>query len=186
MENINQINYAIDQEHCKNVLREFTNAMKELLDAARDKGKRGLLDLSISNYELMSRALICIHNENLASAANYIAMIWYRQKHVIDVTQVTRSPIIPETSYLRAVTQEYDRAMQLFPGSAHNMNVLTEEVGELAQALLQLQYEPKKGKSNSDVLKEAVQVGAVAMKIAIHGDSTFPAFQGMANKGEGV
>ena len=78
--------------------------------------------------------------------------------------------------FLTDVADEYARATAKFPGNKCNVAALMEEVGELAQALLQLEFEPHKGKTVEDVYKEVVQVGAVATKIALHGSSEFPLY----------
>lgn len=44
---------------------------------------------------------------------------------------------------------------------------LSEEDGELHQACLQLKFEPKKGKTPQDVYAEAVQVAAMAIRVAL-------------------
>ena len=72
---------------------------------------------------------------------------------------------------------EYQGAMNKFPGNRCNVAALMEEVGELSQALLQLQFEPKKNKTRADVYQEAIQVAAMAMKIALNGSSEFPAYE---------
>ena len=73
------------------------------------------------------------------------------------------------------IAEELKSAREKFPNNAHVMNALTEEVGELAQALLQVNYEPEK-KTNADVYKEAIQVATMAIRVATEGDSTLPAY----------
>lgn len=72
--------------------------------------------------------------------------------------------------FLHAVGIEVQRARAKFPGPNLNLAALTEEVGELAQALLQI----REGKSNDwgHVVSEAVQVAAMAMRGATEGDAT--------------
>lgn len=53
-----------------------------------------------------------------------------------------------------------------FPGNRFLLAALTEEVGELAQALLQKS-------DRAAVVKEALQVAAVAIRIAEEGDASF-------------
>jgi len=77
---------------------------------------------------------------------------------------------------IEAVLEELEKAQRKFPNNQHMMNALTEEVGELSQALLHLNFEPEKGKTNEDVYKEAVQVAVMAFRVALEGDSTFPAY----------
>lgn len=74
------------------------------------------------------------------------------------------------------IVKELEQARTKFPGTEHMMNALTEEVGELAQALLHLQYEPQKEKTADDVYKEAIQVAVMAIRVASEGDATFPAY----------
>ncbi|HKK06654.1 MAG TPA: hypothetical protein VKA50_12485 [Gammaproteobacteria bacterium] len=73
------------------------------------------------------------------------------------------------------IERELTEARQKFPDNAHVMNALTEEVGELAQALLHLNFEPGK-KGHEDVYKEAIQVAVMAIRVASEGDSTLPAY----------
>jgi NTP pyrophosphatase (non-canonical NTP hydrolase) len=72
-----------------------------------------------------------------------------------------------------AITAELEKARSKFPGTRHCMNALTEEVGELAQALLEQEYKPEQD-FNSEVRKEAIQVAAMAIRILEEGDTTFP------------
>lgn len=80
-------------------------------------------------------------------------------------------------SFLEDVKAEYGRAMAKFPGNKCNVAALMEEVGELAQAMLQLEFEPEKDKTATSVYEEAVQVAAMALKIALHGSSEFPSYK---------
>lgn len=75
------------------------------------------------------------------------------------------------------IEAELENARSKFPGTEHVMNALTEEVGELAKDLLHLQYEPAKGKTASTVYAEAIQVAAMAIRVATEGDTTFPAYK---------
>lgn len=63
---------------------------------------------------------------------------------------------------------EIVRARTKFPGNAKLLAALTEEVGELAQAMLQR-------KPIAEIVKEALQVACVAVRIAEEGDSDFAA-----------
>lgn len=74
------------------------------------------------------------------------------------------------------IDTELEKARRKFPNNEHTMNALTEEVGELAQALLHINYEPKKGVNHGNVYDEAIQVAAMAIRIAMEGDSTLPAY----------
>ena len=74
------------------------------------------------------------------------------------------------------MTNEYKGAMAKFPGNRCNLAALMEEVGELAQAMLKREFEPSAGVSRADIYAEAVQVGAMAMKIALHGSSEYTTY----------
>lgn len=77
----------------------------------------------------------------------------------------------PEGRVLRAVRDEIDRARELFPQMSEGMVALMEEVGELANALIEHQ---KGNKPSKAILEEAIQVAAVAIRIAIEGDERYP------------
>lgn len=71
----------------------------------------------------------------------------------------------PDTFFLVEVLEEVARARTKFPSSNLKLAALTEEVGELAKAMLD---EPAE-----NVRKEAVQVAAMALRVAIDGDRSF-------------
>jgi hypothetical protein len=71
--------------------------------------------------------------------------------------------------FLQNVATEVTRARKMFPGDAVTFAALVEEVGELAKALLD-----QPGKS---VWMEAVQVAAMAARVALDGDSSFDALR---------
>lgn len=86
----------------------------------------------------------------------------------------THSGIPPEllldvNSVLNAIAEELGRAHTAFPSPAGCMCALTEEVGELAKALLD---EPR-----DRVRAEAVQVAVMAIRIATEGDPTLDAIR---------
>jgi NTP pyrophosphatase (non-canonical NTP hydrolase) len=60
-------------------------------------------------------------------------------------------------------------------GNSHTLTALQEEVGELAQAMIDLEME-QVGAQDSDVYEEAVQVAAMAIRVATEGDDTFDAY----------
>lgn len=64
------------------------------------------------------------------------------------------------------VRREVERARSKFPGNHKLLAALMEEVGELAQAMLQK-------KDPHDIAKEAIQVAAVAIRILEEGDADF-------------
>lgn len=73
---------------------------------------------------------------------------------------------VPESvaAFLQEVRDELLRARTKFPGDRVMMIALTEEVGELAKALLE---EPRE-----NVRREAVQVAVMAARIVLDGDSS--------------
>jgi len=71
--------------------------------------------------------------------------------------------------FLSKVEQEIVRARKKFPGANANMTALTEEVGELAKALLS---EP-----TNRIMAEAVQVACMAARVALEGDPTLHSYR---------
>ena len=74
---------------------------------------------------------------------------------------------------IERIQAELDVARSKFPSNEHCMTALTEEVGELAKALLDEPW-PR-------VVQEAVQVAVMAIRVAEDGDQTFNALR--ARKG---
>ena len=72
--------------------------------------------------------------------------------------------------YHADVAAETLRARTLFPGNKHMLAALVEEVGELAQALIDYDRDEV---DIGQVYKEAVQVGAMAARVALDGDRSF-------------
>jgi len=72
--------------------------------------------------------------------------------------------------FLAAVEDEVSVARKLFPGDNRNLAAATEELGELAQAMLHI----TEGKATgwNHVYTEAVQLAAMAVRCAIEGDKT--------------
>lgn len=68
----------------------------------------------------------------------------------------------PIRMFLRDVERELSRARDKFPSSEGCMTALTEEVGELAKAMLD---EP-----GERIYKEAVQTAVMAARVALEGD----------------
>lgn len=66
---------------------------------------------------------------------------------------------------LSLVEDEVQRSRQKFPGNEHMLAALVEEVGEVARALLESKPD--------EVVAEAVQVAATAVRIAEEGDADF-------------
>ena len=67
-----------------------------------------------------------------------------------------------QNGFLLNVEQETLLAIKKFPEPWGLMTALTEEVGELAKALMD--------ESSDRVWKEAVQVAAMALRVAVEGD----------------
>jgi hypothetical protein len=77
-----------------------------------------------------------------------------------------RSRASEDTRFSREVVQELARARRKFPSPNLALAALTEETGELAQALLQ--REPP-----ARIWAEATQVAAMAQRVAVEGDPSF-------------
>lgn len=73
------------------------------------------------------------------------------------------------TRFLDEVRAELERARDKFPDASCSLAALTEEVGELAKAMLQ---EPL-----DRVRAEAVQVAVMALRVAVEGDSTLDGYR---------
>ena len=73
-------------------------------------------------------------------------------------------------TFTEDVSREVVRAIAKFPQPNPTLAALTEEVGELAQAVLHI----REGKSSDwwEVYDEAVQVAAMACRVALEGDPT--------------
>ena len=72
-------------------------------------------------------------------------------------------------SFLECVREEVLRARKKFPNPECSMTALTEEVGELAKALLDEPW--------AHVMKEAIQVACMAARVAIEGDPTLKPYR---------
>lgn len=75
----------------------------------------------------------------------------------------------PIEEFLTHVYEEVVRARILFPSPDGLMTALTEEVGEVAKAMMD--------ESRPRVHTECVQVAAMAMRLAIEGDPTLNALR---------
>jgi hypothetical protein len=78
----------------------------------------------------------------------------------------TVTAAVPEQATLFALIAEVASARSKFPDNKHLLAALTEEVGELAEALLQVQ-------GTERVRAEAIQVATVALRIFEEGDASF-------------
>lgn len=74
----------------------------------------------------------------------------------------------PSTFY--DIKEELDGARRKFPTNKHMMSALTEEVGELAQALIDCD---RKEQTVSQVYREAMQVACMAIRVAEEGSQEF-------------
>jgi hypothetical protein len=71
---------------------------------------------------------------------------------------------------LRDMVEEWANAQEKFPDNKHQLTALNEEVGELNQAMLEHQYGNVPAEA---VYEEAMQVAAMAMRVALEGDHSF-------------
>jgi hypothetical protein len=71
---------------------------------------------------------------------------------------------------LEDVAEEIERAVEKFPDNRHQLTAMNEEVGELNQAILEHQYG---NVPPSAVYEEAIQVAAMAIRVATEGDHSF-------------
>lgn len=75
-----------------------------------------------------------------------------------------------DEEFLDLVREELRRARDAFPENLHQMTALQEEVGELSEALLEHTH----GDGDAgDILHEAVQTAAMAVRVAVEGDHSF-------------
>lgn len=72
---------------------------------------------------------------------------------------------------IRMVRDELAAARAAFPGDTHRLAALGEEHGELCKALME--HDRGLGTSPQEVLREAIQVAAMAIRLATEGDANF-------------
>lgn len=72
---------------------------------------------------------------------------------------------------MKMIGDEVASAREKFPKSTHMLAALVEEVGELSQALME--HDRMQGTSVQEVLREAIQVAAMAVRVAAEGDDNF-------------
>lgn len=77
----------------------------------------------------------------------------------------------PDGQVIRMIRDEIAAARAAFPTDVHRLAALGEEHGELCQALMQ--HDLGLGTTTQQVLREAVQVAAMAIRVATEGDSNF-------------
>lgn len=75
-----------------------------------------------------------------------------------------------DEEFLKCVMDELQSARDKFPSSNLVLAALTEEVGELAQAMLKRRIGQM---TDEDVWNEAVQVATMALRCAVEGDPSF-------------
>jgi hypothetical protein len=76
---------------------------------------------------------------------------------------------ISDLEFIIKVQEELIRGRAKFPNPQGSMTALTEEVGELAKALLDEPWER--------VVEEAVQVAVMAIRVATEGDPTLISYR---------
>lgn len=77
----------------------------------------------------------------------------------------------PDGIVVMMVRGELDAARASFPNAQHMVVALMEEVGELAQAMID--HDRGGSQTAQQVLREAVQVASMAIRIAVEGDDNF-------------
>lgn len=71
---------------------------------------------------------------------------------------------------IRAIRAELQQARQKFPVPKHMLAAMFEEVGELANALIEHETG---NKTAAEIFQEAVQVAVTAIRVATEGDTDF-------------
>lgn len=77
----------------------------------------------------------------------------------------------PDGAVFAMIRGELEAARKQFPENTHMLVALMEEVGELSQALID--HDRAQAKSAAEVLREAVQVACMAIRVATEGDDNF-------------
>jgi len=72
---------------------------------------------------------------------------------------------------IRMIKDELVAARDAFPGDTHMLAALVERVGEVSRGLME--HDRGLGTTTQQVLREAVQVAAMAVRLATEGDSNF-------------
>lgn len=97
----------------------------------------------------------------MSPPAAMIRELWQAED---DLEKIARAQ--PRASTLAKIATEVQCAREKFPGNRFLLAALTEEVGGLAQALLQRQGAER-------IAREAMQVACVAIRILEEGDASF-------------
>lgn len=74
--------------------------------------------------------------------------------------------------FLVATAEEIEFAREKFPSNKHQLAALGEEVGELCNAMLEHDNGNPLG-SVEHIVAEAIQVAAMAARVALEGDASF-------------
>lgn len=77
----------------------------------------------------------------------------------------------PDGLVIRMIRDELVAARTAFPGDLHMLAALVEEVGEVAKGLME--HDLGLGTTTQQVLREAVQVACMAIRVATEGDANF-------------
>ena len=77
---------------------------------------------------------------------------------------------IPAELFLDLVQEEIEKSRESFPSNEHKLAALQEEVGELAEALIE---HDAGSLSFEAVTMEAVQAAAMAVRVGCEGDASF-------------
>ena len=77
----------------------------------------------------------------------------------------------PDGLVFSMIRDELNAAREAFPGTTHMLCAMVEEVGEVAKAMME--HDRKEGTSVQQVLREAVQVASMAIRLAVEGDDNF-------------
>ena len=101
--------------------------------------------------------------QHFAWLANNALSTVHLGTHRVDSAPQPR-PLLAET--LQALCSEVIRARTKFPGTKHLLAACTEELGELAQAMLQR-------KDEQAIRSEALQTACMALRIHEEGDAAF-------------
>lgn len=82
---------------------------------------------------------------------------------------MSSKPYISDAEILENIQAELARARRKFPNPQGSMTALTEEVGELAKAILDEPW--------ARVIEEATQVAVMAIRVATEGDPTLDGYR---------
>jgi len=79
-----------------------------------------------------------------------------------------------DIEFIQALSNELDKARTKFPNNKHQLAALSEEFGEVANALLERDYcDSLPLEHNRHVWNECAQAAAMCMRVAVEGDASF-------------